>query len=137
MVSGESDIKGLRDLKGRTIGVQSGSTAQETLVASDLYSDDTMVPLQDNVTLLQKLEEGSVDAVFLDSIVAYYFIAANNKEFYVIPGNLEQEDYAIGFRKGDDALRDKVDEVIDEMKADGSLAEISKKWFGSDITLSR
>ena len=55
----------------------------------------------------------------------------------MIPSNLEQEDYAIGFRKGDDALRDKVDEIIDEMKADGTLAEISKKWFGSDITLSR
>ncbi|MBR4758912.1 MAG: transporter substrate-binding domain-containing protein, partial [Lachnospiraceae bacterium] len=88
-VMGGSQIRTMKDLEGKHIGVQSGSTAQEALIASDLHTDETMVPLQDNVTLLQKLEEGSVDAVFLDSIVAYYFIAANDKEFYVIPSNLE------------------------------------------------
>ena len=46
----------------------------------------------------------------------------------------EQEEYAIGFRKNDCALRDKVQSIISEMKADGKLAEISTKWFGSDIT---
>ena len=48
--------------------------------------------------------------------------------------SLAVEDYVIGFRKGDQALCDKVNETLKEMKADGTLAEISEKWFGEDVT---
>ena len=48
---------------------------------------------------------------------------------------LEDDNYGIGFRKDDLALRDKVQDILKEMKADGSLAAISEKWFGSDITV--
>ena len=47
----------------------------------------------------------------------------------------EKEEYAIGFRKGDQKLRDEVQKILSEMKADGSLGEISTKWFGEDITI--
>ncbi|MBO6231385.1 MAG: amino acid ABC transporter substrate-binding protein [Ruminiclostridium sp.] len=134
VVPGSSEVKSMSDLKGRTVGVQTGSTAQEILEASDLYADITVTPLEDNVTLLNQMELGFSDAVFLDSVVAYYFIASNNKDYFVLPGNLEAEEYAIGFRKADQALRDKVQAVLSEMKADGKLAEISNKWFGSDVT---
>ena len=48
---------------------------------------------------------------------------------------LEEEEYAIGFRKQDIELCDKVNEILLEMKKDGSLAEISTRWFGKDITI--
>ena len=48
---------------------------------------------------------------------------------------LEEEQYAIAFRKNDQALRDAVQKTLGEMKADGKLGEISTKWFGSDITI--
>lgn len=44
------------------------------------------------------------------------------------------EDYAIGFRKDDNTLRNEVQKLLCEMKADGTVKEISTKWFGSDIT---
>ena len=47
----------------------------------------------------------------------------------------EDDLYAIGFRKDDLALRDKVNEILNEMAADGTLAKISETWFGSDISL--
>ena len=134
VVPGDSDVKSMNDLSGKTVGVQNGSTAQEILEASDLYANITVTPLDDNVTLLNNMELGFSDAVFLDSVVAYYFIASNNKDFFVLPGNLEDEEYAIGFRKADQTLRDKVQATLSEMKADGKLAEISTKWFGSDVT---
>ena len=134
VVPGNSDIKTMDELKGKTVGVQNGSSAQEILEASDLYANITATPLEDNVTLLNQMELGFSDAVFLDSVVAYYFIAENNKDYFVLPGNLESEEYAIGFRKADKALRDKVQETLSAMKADGKLAEISTKWFGSDVT---
>lgn len=134
VVPGGSDAKAIDDLKGKTVGVQTGSTAQEILEASDLFKDITVTPLEDNVTLLNQMELGFSDAVFLDSVVAFYYIAENNKDYVVLPGNLEDEEYAIGFRKADKALRDKIQETLSAMKADGKLGEISTKWFGSDVT---
>ncbi len=75
-----------------------------------------------------------LDAVFLDSVFAYYFIAENEKEYYILPNVLATEDFAVGFRGEDQALRDKVQEILSEMRADGTLSDISTKWFGSDVT---
>ena len=38
------------------------------------------------------------------------------------------------FRSDNQALRDEVQKVMNEMKADGTIAKISEKWFGKDIT---
>ena len=134
VVPANSDIKSMDDLSGKTIGVQTGSTAQEILEAADVYKDITETPLEDNVTALNQMELGFSDAVFLDSVVAKYFITSNDKDYVILDGNLESEEYAIGFRKEDQALRDEVQKTLSEMKADGKLGEISTKWFGSDVT---
>ena len=130
----DSEIKSMDDLEGKTIGVQTGSTAQEILEAWDKFDTITESPLEENVTALNQMELGFSDAVFLDSVVANYFITSNDKDYVVLEGNLEAEEYAIGFRKEDQALRDEVQKTLSEMKADGKLGEISTKWFGSDVT---
>lgn len=137
VVNGASAIKSMNNLEGKTVGVQAGSTAQEILETSKRYYSIHATPMEDNVALLSDLTEGSLDAVFLDSIVAYYYISSSSTGLYVLPGNLGEEEYAIGFRKGDQALRDAVQKTLNEMKQDGKLAEISVKWFGSDITTLR
>jgi ABC-type amino acid transport substrate-binding protein len=76
-----------------------------------------------------------VDAALVDSGVAYYYTAERGKTYYVLPDSLSEENIAVGFRKGDEALRDRVQELIDEMKENGTLAIISTKWFGGDITI--
>ena len=87
-----------------------------------------------NVEALQQLDLGIVDAVFLDSVVADFEIKSGGKDYVSLPDGLEEEEYAIGFRKNDQKLRDEVQKILSEMKADGKLGEISTKWFGSDIT---
>lgn len=134
VVSGDGNIRSMNELSGKTVGVQSGSTAQELLERSPLAADIAVAAQDDNVALLGDLERGGLDAVFLDSVVAYYYIASGDKELYILPGNLAEEAYVVGFRKGDQALRDRVQEVIYAMNVDGTLGEISNKWFGSDIT---
>ncbi len=133
-VNSDSELKTLDDLKGKTIAVQNGSTAQEILAKSDLAADITVNELATNVEALNQLEMGMCDAVFLDSVVAKYEINTSKKAFTIMEEGLEEEEYAIGFRKGDQALCDKVEEVLSEMKADGTVEKISTKWFGSDIT---
>lgn len=132
VVTENSDVQASADLNGKRVAVQSGSTAQEMLADSELQVE--AVELGTNVEALQQLELGLVDGVFLDSVVANYEITQNNSPYRVLPDGLSEEDYVIGFRKNDQALRDKVQETLKEMKADGKLAEISTKWFGSDVT---
>lgn len=132
VVANGSSVASQADLDGKTVAVQSGSTAQEILEGSDLNVTETA--LATNVECLQQLELNLVDAVFMDSVVANYEIKETGKDYVILPDGLEAEEYAIGFRKNDNALRDKVQETLSEMKADGKLGEISTKWFGSDIT---
>ncbi len=132
VVANGSSVASQADLDGKTVAVQSGSTAQEILEGSDLNVTETA--LATNVECLQQLELNLVDAVFMDSVVANYEIKETGKDYVILPDGLEAEEYAIGFRKNDNALRDKVQEILSEMKADGKLGEISTKWFGSDIT---
>jgi len=134
VVPADSKVKSMDDLSGKTVGVQAGSTAQEILEGWDKYPEITPSPLEDNVEALRQMELGFSDAVFLDSVVANYLITSNNKDYVVLPGNLEAEEYAIGFRKNDQALRDEVQKTLSAMKADGKLGEISTEWFGSDVT---
>lgn len=135
VVDGSSDIKGNHDLGGKEVGVQSGSTALEVLEASELSEGITVVTDDDNMALFQKLRQGVIDAALIDSAVAYYVISTSTDRYYVLSDSLSEDKFAIGFRKGDQELRDRIQELINEMKADGTLGKISKKWFGSDITI--
>lgn len=127
----DKSLSKLEALKGKKIAVQNGSTAQKLLDASDAgKAAKEIVPFDDNQTALMDLDKGGVDAVFLDEIVAKYWIASNAKDFVVLEEGLSDEVYAIGFRKKDQALRDAVNETIKAMQADGKFAEIQAKWFG-------
>lgn len=132
VVAGGSEIKSQADLDGKNVAVQSGSTAQDILREAGLNITETA--LATNVECLQQLELNLVDAVFMDSVVANFEITESGKDYVVLPDGLAPEEYAIGFRKNDQALRDKVQSILSEMKADGKLGEISTKWFGSDVT---
>lgn len=135
-VKNESGIQKLDDLKDKKIGVQSGSTAEEILNASELYKEVAeVVSYSENLTAFMDLEINQIDAVFIDDVVANYYIASNNKDYKVLDEALQDEEYAIGFRKQDTELCSKVNEILKEMKKDGSLAKISSKWFGKDITI--
>lgn len=127
----DSSLASLASLSGKKIAVQNGSTAQKLLEASAAGKAASQIfPFDDNQTALMDLDKGGVDAVFLDEIVARYWIASNGKSFIVLEEGLSDEVYAVGFRKKDQKLRDAVDSVIAQMKADGKFAEISAKWFG-------
>ena len=80
------------------------------------------------------MESGNSDAVLMDSVVANYMIKDLGKNYKVLEGTLLEDNYVVGFRKGDEALRDAVWNALKELKQEGRIAEISSKWFGFDIT---
>ena len=66
--------------------------------------------------------------------MAGYQIQQRNADFIILEDTLSAEEYGVGFKKGNTELRDQVQATLEEMAADGTLTEISKKWFGEDVT---
>ncbi|MEG2857793.1 MAG: transporter substrate-binding domain-containing protein, partial [Clostridia bacterium] len=136
VVMDKSNIKSLAELKGKKLGIQSGSSANVALDAKADFKSSLgeVVSFKDNMTALMDLETGGLDAVLLDSIVAGYNITMSKKPYRILSESLGSEKYGIGFRKNDVALRDAVNAELKKMADDGSLARISTKWFTKDIT---
>lgn len=132
----DSSIKSLDDLEGKTIGVQTGSTAEGALEKSDVKANiKEVLGFSDNLTAFLDLETSSIDAVLIDSVVARYFITTSEKDFVVMEEELSTEQYGIGFRKDDLKLEEAVSDALLELASEGKIAEISTKWFGEDISL--
>ena len=130
-------IKTLDDMRGRVVGYQSGSSAQEAIDDNPGFKNTLadIIVFKENITALNDLKVGGVDGVVMDSVVANYSIAQTGEPFEIVKNSLANEEYGIGFRKKEPELRDEVERILKEMVADGTVASISKKWFGKDISV--
>ncbi|HEY8464538.1 MAG TPA: amino acid ABC transporter substrate-binding protein [Bacillota bacterium] len=136
IVNAGSPFRSLADLKGKKLGLQAGSSAADALnSATDFKASlQEVVEFDDNMMALMDLEKGGIDVVLMDEIVARFYIKNKNKQYQVLDEELASEDYGIGFRKKDQKLMEKIQNTLEEMAADGTLAKISAKWFDRDIT---
>ncbi len=137
VVRADSGITSLADMKGKIVGLQSGSSAQEAIEDNQEFASSvgSLVMFKDNITALNDLDIGGVDGVVMDSIVARYSITQTNKPFIVLDEALANEGYGIGFRKNEPELRDAVWNTLKEMQSDGTVIAIGIKWFGKDISV--
>lgn len=135
VVTEKSPIKTKAELKGKVVGVQDGSSAVDA-VQKDEKAAKAIKELKkfaDNVTALMDLSAGRLDAIVVDEVVGRYYIAKKAGEYRVLDEHFGTEDYGIGTRKDDTDLMNKIQKAMDDMKADGTAATISTKWFGKDI----
>ncbi|MDD7200445.1 MAG: amino acid ABC transporter substrate-binding protein [Spirochaetales bacterium] len=137
VVKADSPVKTLADLAGKEIGVQAGSSAEEAIDDTPNFKNSVkqIVEYKENLTALMDLEAGGVDGVVMDLIVANDNINRSGKPFRILDENLAPESYGVGFRKGDVALRNAVNDQMIAMAKDGTMAKIAEKWFGADITV--
>lgn len=140
IVLNDSDIKSIDDMAGKSVAVQGSSSAEEALY-SDKNKDfreslgNINSSFQDYITALMDLETGNSDAVLMDSVVAKYMIHVAGKDYRMLDDTLNAEDYAIGFRKGEEVLAEAINKALRELKKEGTVEQIATKWFGSDITI--
>ena len=136
VVNADSGIETLEDLAGKTVEVQADSSAEAALKdMPDLMSSfGTVQTTPDYNTTFMDLEMGAVDAIAMDIIVAGYQIEQRQNGCVILEESIASEEYGIGFKKGNEVLRDKVQAALEEMAADGTMTEISVKWFGEDVT---
>jgi polar amino acid transport system substrate-binding protein len=137
VVKGGSPVRTLADLAGKVIGLQAGSSSVDALEeAAELKASvKEVIEYKDYLTALMDLDVGGVDGILIDLVVANDNIKRSGKNFRILEETLSAEQFGIGFRKGEEALMNKVWETLLEMAKDGAVAGIASRWLGADISL--
>jgi polar amino acid transport system substrate-binding protein len=133
---GSSTVDAISELSGLKVGVEIQSSGQAALEGNAVFSSlDEMVKYTTITEAILDLQAGGIDAIVADEIFARYAVSKNPEGYRVADEVFNSENYGIGFRLEDKALRDKVDEILDEMAEDGTGSAISIEWFGEDLLL--
>ncbi len=135
VVQSDSDIKAKSDLSGKIVGLQLGSSS-EVALASDEAIQSSLKEIKkysNNTEALMDLAAGRVDAVIVDEVVGRYYIEKREGVYKVLEDNFGEESYGVGLRKEDKKFQDELNNILDEIKEDGTGEKISNKWFGENI----
>lgn len=130
----DNSIKEAKDLAGKKVGVQVNTTAHDS---ANVFLKTTKFELSTYDQVIQPfadLKAGRLDAVIVDEVVGQYYVAQDKNNYKIASGKLTNEPIAACFKKDNTAMRDKVDQVLEDFRKDGTLKKISEKWFGVDLT---
>jgi len=134
MMTREDGITDLSQMKDKTFGSDTGSANEAWLMDNQAKYGPYKVKSYDYwVDAALDLEAGRIDGVVVDDPIALYYIKQHPNSGLVmkiyIPGFKAGQ--ALAFKKGS-PLRDEFNKIQNEMKKDGTLLEIHKKWFGTE-----
>ena len=136
-VKANSGIKGITDLKGKTVATTTGTTSVQTLRKNKRAEglDFKEVTGKDHADSFLLLEAGRADAFVMDgSILAANIARAKNpKDFAIVGETLSVEPIACMLPKGDAKLKKAIDDSIVRQIKDGSLAKLNDKWLMQPI----
>jgi polar amino acid transport system substrate-binding protein len=130
IISKDGAIKSAKDLAGKTVAVQTGTTYYENVKKLPV-KDVKSFPADSSARAA--LDSGHVDAWVTDKFVAKESLAATPGTPDKMGDYLFVERIAAAFAKGNTGLAAEVDKALAALMADGSYAAISKKWFNDDI----
>jgi len=126
-----NSIKSFDDLKGKTTA-QSLTSNWYTLATQSGANVQSVEGWAQSVTLLK---QGRVDAIVNDKLTFLDYQVSNpNSGLKIAATTKDSSDSAFAFRKGSTALTAAVDKAVAELKADGTLAKLSEKYFGQDVS---
>ncbi|HOB87601.1 MAG TPA: basic amino acid ABC transporter substrate-binding protein [Bacillota bacterium] len=121
------DIHDKEDLLDKKVAVQIGTTGDLTVTDMGL-PEEQIVRLEKVTHVFLELENGQVDAVVIDLPVAQRYI--NIKEgLKLISGDFEDEMYGIAVAKENEELLEKINNALEQIKADGTLDKLMEKWI--------
>ena len=131
------NVASVDDLKDMKIGTQADSAALETMTANESFDTfkDNITEYKSYDTALMDMKAGRIDCVVIDQVLGNYKSAMGKDKLFTSDFDFGDDYYAIGFRKGETALTDKVNEALQTLIDNGEAAKISKKWFGKDIVI--
>ncbi len=131
VVKSSSAIKSLDDLAGKSVITQTDSAAQEVLEGdkADLAAKFAQLEtIGDYNTAFMQLESGAVDAVACDLSIAQYQMSAKPGVYTQLSDELSSEHYAVGVKKGNTELAQKITDTLKAMNEDGTVKQLCEKY---------
>lgn len=137
LVMADGPYKTAADLKDQKVGAQAGTVGVEIARTDEQWSSHfaEVVEYVEHGDAIAALENGAVAALMMDSLFASDQVSYNKNAFRILNEIVSVDKYGIGFRHSDTALRDDVWNTLKAMQADGTVGQISKKWFGQDLSI--
>ncbi|GAA1338122.1 basic amino acid ABC transporter substrate-binding protein [Catellatospora bangladeshensis] len=129
LVKKDSPVKGLTDLRDKKIGVQLETTGEIYANEKAAEFGYTVVQFEDLPLMETAVRTGAVDAAINDNGVLLDY-AKEFPDTAVVAEFDTEEQYGIGLKKGNTALKAKVDEVLKKARDSGKYDELYEKWFG-------
>ncbi|EFW39339.1 transporter substrate-binding domain-containing protein [Treponema phagedenis] len=125
------------DLVDKCIGIQKGSTAAGLLKEhlEEKAGKYSILELDEFMDLLVALENKKTDAIVVNLLTIYSMILREHRPYRIFDEPLATDYYAFGFRHKDIKLRDMVQKALERIQFEGTVKEISTKWFGNDISI--
>ena len=132
---GNEDIKGVEDLRGKTVAVNLGSNFEQLLRALP-FADEITIKTYDS-GIEQDTALGRVDAFVMDRVSSAQVIAESPLPLQLAGPPFSEIRNALPFRNDEAgrAMRDRVDAAITTLKENGTLRGISEKWLSADVTV--
>ncbi len=146
---GNTDVTNIEtDLAGKTIGVTDGSTYESYLRGTlelpgqgqipSVIADPLIVTYQTDADAIDALSAGEIDAVISARPELQEAIDNGTASIKIVGGPLFTEELAAAVVKDapldNTSLVARVSQIIDQMHADGTLSDLSEKWYGTDLT---
>ncbi|MBR4282257.1 MAG: basic amino acid ABC transporter substrate-binding protein [Clostridia bacterium] len=129
IVKDGSEIKTADDLEGKMIGVQKGTTGD--IYCTDDYGQEHVKQFDNGALAIEALKNGQVDCVVIDNEPAKNFVKAN-AGLKILDTEYVSEDYAAAIAKENTELLNAVNKAMDELKADGTIDKIIKKYIPAE-----
>lgn len=128
----QADFNSPADLSGKSVGVGLGSNYEEWLIQN--VPEANVSTYDDNATKLQDLLVGRLDAFLNDRLAATYLLENSGGRIVAAGEPFDKQRMGIALRKNNADLLVALNSALDELRADGTLASISQKWFKLDAT---
>jgi len=125
----DSSAKGLKDLAGKKIAVVTGSTGDDTASREFGKTNPDIRRFESTPVVISELANGGVDAAIGDNGVIAFRAQEHKQLKTVNDPSFPKEYFGIVVKQGNKALLDKLNAGLAAIKADGSYAQIYKKWF--------
>ena len=131
-VKGDSKVARFDDLKTLRVGVQTGTTGDETISKLQGKNSADIKRFESTPLALKELEAGGIDAVVADNGVVINYVANNGADRFKTVNDpaFAPEQYGIAVRKGDAALLAKLNQGLSTIRADGTYDRIYARYLG-------
>lgn len=135
-----SKIEKLADMKDKKVGAQAGSSGYDAFnaqpeILKDFVADNDATQYETFNEALIDLKNGRIDGLLVDHVYANYYLTAQGivNDYTLIDAGYGTDDFAVGARKTDTTLVEKINQALKDLYQSGEFQKISEKWFSEDV----